>query len=383
VPEASAEGVLEACSAYFEAFLRESDIGRQVRARLSRLGIEAEALRAFRVGYAPGDTRLLLEYMRDAGYSDDDLISAGVASTSESSYLHVRFHARIMFPIRDATGSLRGFAGLATHLGPSWPLWLTSPDNASFNPSAAMFAIDQASASITRARRALVLRDCIQVLALHQRGRREAVAVIHSPITRTHLARFAELVGADSVHLARRDGHLGVAVLPAGEEVAEDAFADRATPSGFMLINSDRRLDRASHADDEVQAKVDDRVESPTRPVVYLAGGLIGIGLPIGLLLLASAHNGSTHDSTPALNIVILGVATVYLLLTLGVARISARVRARSRTRRMREPWARGSDEVQPRGWTYHRLEEILVGAALVSALTCVALLMTIGGFFG
>ena len=49
----------------------------------------------------------------------------------------------------------------------------------------------------------------------------------------------------------------------------------------------------------------------------------------------------------------------------------------------MREPWARGSDEWQPSGWTYHRLEEILVGAALAGAITCVVLLVTVGGFLG
>jgi hypothetical protein len=49
----------------------------------------------------------------------------------------------------------------------------------------------------------------------------------------------------------------------------------------------------------------------------------------------------------------------------------------------MRLPWVRGSGEVQPEGWTYHRLEEIVVGAALVSAAICVVLLMTVGGFLG
>jgi len=83
------------------------------------------------------------------------------------------------------------------------------------------------------------------------------------------------------------------------------------------------------------------------------------------------------------LNVVIVGVAAFYLLFAFGVSRVSAGVRDRSRDRRMREPWARGSGEVQPVGWTYHRLEEILVGAALVSALICVVLLMTIGGFLG
>ena len=98
--------------------------------------------------------------------------------------------------------------------------------------------------------------------------------------------------------------------------------------------------------------------------------------------MLSAPHDHSTGGST-TLNLVIVGVAVAYLVLALLVSRISARVRARSRTRRMREPWARGMDEWQPSGWTYHRLEEILVGAALASAITCVVLLMTIGGFLG
>ena len=52
-------------------------------------------------------------------------------------------------------------------------------------------------------------------------------------------------------------------------------------------------------------------------------------------------------------------------------------------TRRMRLPWVRGSGEVQPVGWTYHRLEEILIGSALVSAVVCIVLWMTVGGFLG
>ena len=72
------------------------------------------------------------------------------------------FHARVMFPFRDADGRVLGFAGLATHLGPSWPLWLTSPDRDQFRTSAAIFAMgrqrlrsrvqDERSSSETRFR---------------------------------------------------------------------------------------------------------------------------------------------------------------------------------------------------------------------------------------
>lgn len=381
--EAGVDEILERSAAYFESLLWESEVGGRVRSRLSRAGIEAPALRSFRVGYAPGDTRDLLGHLAEWGYSPDDLISAGIASRSDRSYVHVLFHARIMFPISSAGGQVLGFAGLATHLGPSWPLWLTSPDQGRFDAGTAIFGIGQAAPAIERAGRALVLRDCVQVLALHQQGRREAVAVIHSPITRRHMAHLASALGTGDLHFARRDGRLGVVAVPAGADVDDDAFAARTTPAGFTLIDSKRRADGDQPAERSVSPGLEEEPPPPARRFVYLAGAFVGVGIPVGLLLVAAPHNEASRGSTPTLNLVIIGVVAAYLVLALVVSRASARVRARSRTRRMREPWARGSGEWQPAGWTSHRLEEILVGAALASAVTCIVLLMTIGGFLG
>jgi hypothetical protein len=384
MPESTVEEILERTTAYFESFLWESDIVGSVRSRLSRAGIEDSTLRSFRVGYAPADTRELLAHLAHWDYSSADLLAAGIASRSDRSRLHVMFHARIMFPISDAEGRVLGFAGLATHLGPSWPLWLTSPNQGPFDAGTAIFAIGRAAPAILQAGRALVLRDCVQVLALHQQGRRDAVGVIHSPITRRHMAQLASALGtgAGDLHTARQDGRLGVVAKPAGADVDDHAFAAPTTPTGFMLIDSRRPAKGGEPAEPSVAQGLDE-VPTPARPFVYLAGAFVGIGIPIGLLLLAAPHNEATRGSTSTLNLVIIGVTAAYLLLALVVSRISARVRARSRTRRMREPWARGSGEWQPAGWTYHRLEEILVVAALASAVTCIVLLMTIGGFLG
>jgi hypothetical protein len=385
VPAARVDEILERTTAYFESTLWDSEIGGRVRARLARLGIEAPTLRSFRVGYAPGDTQELLGHLAKWQYSGADLIAAGIASRSDRSRLHVLFHARIMFPITDAGGRVLGFAGLATHLGPSWPLWMTTPKTGSFDAGSAIFGIGQAAPAILQAGRALVLRDCVQVLALHQHGRPDVVGVIQSPITRTHTAQLASAlgIGPGDLHYVRADGRLGVVAAPAGATIDDDAFATRTTPAGFTLIDeSKRRAKGDASAELSVPANLEEE-PTPTRRFVYLAGAAVGVGMPIGLLVVAGPHGDAAGGSTPALNVVIVGVALAYVALALVVSRISARVRARSRTRRMREPWARGSDEWQPAGWTYHRLEEILVGAALASAVTCLVLLMTLGGFLG
>jgi hypothetical protein len=378
------EQIPERSAAFFESVLWESEVGGRMRQRLVGLGLEESTLRRFRVGYAPDSTELLREHLRRWAYSDDELVAAGIAARSDREHLHMLFHARVMFPFRDAAGRVLGFAGLATHLGPSWPLWLTSPDCDQFRTSAAIFAIGEAAPAIAGARRALVLRDPVQVLALHQGGRHDAVAVIQSPITREHLAQLADALGTDSreLHLARLDGRLGVVAVPEIAEVGKDAFAERSIPAGFGLINSRRATGRVPPP---AVADADYRLEplSSTRAIVYVVGVIVGVGIPIGGLLAAEAQGNEGAGPTEALNLVIVGVAGAYAVLTLIVARISARVRAQSTERRMRLPWVRGSDEVQPAGWTYHRVEEILVGAALISAVTCVVLLMTVGGFLG
>ena len=376
---AAVDAVLQHSAGLFEDYLWNSSIGASIQTRITRWGIDEKTLRSFGVGYSPGKSSLYLSELERFDLTPADAVGAGMATESNRGHVHIRFHDRIMFPIRDRDGMLIGFAGLATHLGPSWPLWLVSADDDRFDSGSSLFGIDKAWPAIGREQRALVVRDCVQVLALHQDGRDEAVAVVQSPITRAHTAALASALSVRSVDFTRRDGYLGVVAGPVGEEVPDNAFASRQVPSGFTLIHSRRRKGRART---EVAPEADfDEIVVPTRPWVYAAGCLIGFGVPIGLLLVAGPENDGAEDSA-ALNVVIVGVATTYLLLALVVARVSART-GQPHSRRMRLPWVRGSGEVQPGGWTYHRLEEIVVGAALVSAAICVVLLMTVGGFLG
>ena len=379
--EATVGGALERASSYFERVLWETDTGARVQTYLGRSGIGPEILRSFRVGYAPGDTQPFLDHFGDSDGLGDGLASAGLAKRSGRSHIHVLFHARIMFPITDADGEILGFAGLATHLGPSWPLWLTSPDEA-FDAGSALFGLVQAAQAIEDRKRALVVRDPVQVLALHQEGRRDAVGVIHSPITRKHTRQLARLIGADDLDYSRQDGKLGVVALPAGAGIEAADFAETTTPGGISLIDAKSRTQRRRAIRQQAEFTRDDPGPR-TRTIVFVAGACIGIGVPLGILALAAPHNEAAEGSTPTLNIMIAGIAVAYFVLALVVGRISARARARSKARRMREPWARGSGEWQPRGWTHHHAEEILVGAALLSAVTCVVLWMTIGGFLG
>src|SRR5581483_3589938 len=229
IAQSVSEEIVRRAADFFEEQLWDSPSGDRVRARLARAGLEEVTMREFGVGYAPGDVRELLGLLAELGYSDDELVAAGVANASERGYAHPLFHARVMFPIRNADGLSLGFAGLATHLGPSWSLWVRSPRCEVFQPDRAIFGLDRARPSIAEARRALVKRDCAEVIRLHQEGHEETVGVVQNPITGRHLTRLAAPIGVPPRELSViRNRRLdAVLIQPEGMATEDDAFGPR------------------------------------------------------------------------------------------------------------------------------------------------------------
>ncbi len=382
--------ILERTAEFYSSVLWDSETGNSVRTRLERAEIDPGTLRRFGVGYAPVDPREYLDQLGSWRYSAPDLLEAGVVTRSGRRHIHARFHSRIMFPVRDRAGALRGFAGLATHLGPSWPLWLTSPERGPFERGAALFGIDQAAAAIADAGHAKVLNDCLEVLRLQAVGEKNAVATCQSPLTAEHLRMIAAEIsvspdelralrlaggkGAKSITLVGLDGELQ-------DEVPELRSA-RAAPvpakPAEMIVSENRNPEPAPAEWDQA--------EPPTpwqRVVRVLAAGLVGVGLPLLWLALIKPGNEAGGDRGVAFGLVALGVGASFGVLALVAARVSARARARSAERRMRAPYLHGSTEWQPPAWTYHRIEDLLIGAAVVSMVILFALFMTIGGYTG
>ena len=187
----------------FEAYLWESESCRAARAALADKGLDEKVIRAFGVGYAPIGPDQLMNYLRGLGYSTEEIVAAGLANRSPRGRAHAHFRSRLMFPVRDRDDRILGFAGLGTHLGPSWSLWTTSPDTGLYRRAQAVFGIDRAARQIAREGTALVMPDCIEVLRAHQEGRRNAVTVHSNEVTREQIRALADGVrgGLDALEL--------------------------------------------------------------------------------------------------------------------------------------------------------------------------------------
>jgi hypothetical protein len=227
VTEDRIAALLDDASKFFEAYLWESPAADAARELLAGKGLHERVLRDFGVGYAPVGPQELLSHLRELGYSPDEVVESGLARVSGRQRIHAHFYSRIMFPIRNRNAGTIGFAGLGTHLGPSWPMWLVSPDAGLYRRSEAVFGLDLAAKPIASSKTAVVVSDCIEALQAHQAGESNVVTVHTGGVTLEQIDVMADGIpgGVDALELDLR----GIAIEPEFDPAAA-ARDGRPTP---------------------------------------------------------------------------------------------------------------------------------------------------------
>jgi DNA primase len=229
--------VLERTAAFYVTFLWDSPKAAKARAYLEGRGLGEDVLRSFSVGYAPSAWDQVLTRGQRAGFSVEELRAAGLVQKGRQGGFYDRFRSRITFPVRDPRGRVLGF-GARGMTDDAKPKYLNSPEGELYRKSRTLFGIDRARGAIARAGRAVVVEGYTDVLALHQAGVEEAIAVMGTAITTEQLqllaghaeevvlAMDADRAGRDAMVRAQRVAgakrmRLRVAAMPPGEDPAD------------------------------------------------------------------------------------------------------------------------------------------------------------------
>ncbi len=285
--------VLGRAAGYYARYLWESSEAAPARAYLTGRGLEEETLRAFRVGYAPSAWDRILTASRRAGFTEEELLAAGLVQRSHSHAGRVfdRFRERIMFPAADPRGRVVGFGARAMRSNQP-PKYLNSPDGEVYHKRRVLFGIDLARAAATRAQRVILVEGYTDVLAVHQAGMKSVVGIMGTSLTEEQVGELERLVGQSGVLElcldADRAGHeamlraarlaagrqleLRVVPLPEGMDPAELIQRDGADrleqlvggSLPFVVFHVERILDRANTR----SAEGKDRAIAELRPVL-------------------------------------------------------------------------------------------------------------------
>jgi DNA primase len=138
--------LLERTCGYYERYLWEPR-RRRGRANTSPgAGLEEAMLREFRVGYAPSAWDRVLLASRRGGFSEQELLDAGLVQRSreQPGRVYDRFRARITFPLCDAAAACS--ASARGRCAPTTPKYLNSADGEVYHKREHLFGLHLARA---------------------------------------------------------------------------------------------------------------------------------------------------------------------------------------------------------------------------------------------
>lgn len=163
---------------FFHAQLM-SEQGKQAYDYLTRRGRDRKTIRHFGLGYAPEGWRVLSDYLKTKGFTDEEMVAANVAVNSKRGSVYDRFRNRVMFPIIDLRGNVVGFGGRA--LDDQGAKYLNTSDTPVFKKSRNLFAMNFAK---TSKQPGLILAEgYMDVIAIHQAGFDNAIATLGTALT--------------------------------------------------------------------------------------------------------------------------------------------------------------------------------------------------------
>lgn len=216
--------VMEAAGRWFEEQLGGIE-GAPARDYLARRGIEEDARRRFRLGFAPDSRGRLKAALSEFG--TELMVEAGLLVTPDDGREpYDRFRGRLMIPIRDQRGRVIAFGGRI--LGPGEPKYLNSPETPLFDKGRTLYNLDRAAPASRSAGRVIVVEGYMDVIALDRAGIGEAVAPLGTALTEGQLERLWRLA---STPILCFDG-----------DAAGQKAAYRAALRALPLIGPDRSL---------------------------------------------------------------------------------------------------------------------------------------------
>lgn len=163
---------------FFHAQLM-SEQGKQAYDYLTRRGRDRKIIRHFGLGYAPEGWRVLSDYLKSKGFTEEEMVAANVAVNSKRGSVYDRFRNRVMFPIIDLRGNVVGFGGRA--LDDQGAKYLNTSDTPVFKKSRNLFAMNFAK---TSKQPGLILAEgYMDVIAIHQAGFDNAIATLGTALT--------------------------------------------------------------------------------------------------------------------------------------------------------------------------------------------------------
>lgn len=177
--------ILELATKFYEKQLWESERGKAMLDYLRERGLSDESIRTYRLGYAPDGWEHMTKFLLSRGFRSEELEGCGLSLRGkEGRGFYDRFRDRIMFPIGDILGRIIGYSARVAPGGDETAAkYVNTPETNLYHKSRALYGLSIAKQAIKEAGRTILVEGNMDVIALHQAGLPNVVAVSGTALT--------------------------------------------------------------------------------------------------------------------------------------------------------------------------------------------------------
>jgi DNA primase len=229
-------GALEAAKIFFRSSF-EGPGGEAARAYLERRKLGAGDASRFEIGWSPPSWDSLSKHLFSAGFSDADMLDAGLAIRGDHG-LYDRFRGRVIYPITDDGGRVVGFGGRI--IDGEGAKYVNSPEGPVFNKRRTLYLMDAAKRSVRERGRIILTEGYMDAIRAHMSGFTETVASLGTSLTEEQAAlikRFAGLcyIAYDADGAGQEASIRGMYILQRhGVDVRVVALPENSDPDDFL-----------------------------------------------------------------------------------------------------------------------------------------------------
>lgn len=154
----------------------------------------------FGCGYALQGWDTLVRHLASLGYTQQEMIDAGVARQGQNQSVYDYFRGRATWPIRDSTGRTLGFGARRLYDDDRIAAkYINTPDTVLYHKNQVLYGIDIAKPHIVDKRQVVIVEGYTDVMACHLAGVDVAVATCGTAFGQEHAKIIRRFISDDSL----------------------------------------------------------------------------------------------------------------------------------------------------------------------------------------